>query len=364
MKVNFTACVYYANGDPISNVAVRIFDKDASGKGDDDLTVTAGLSDENGRFSITYEPLRYLDFHTIHLPTDSEQSADLQADEPSIRMPNLGDIYLPYLMFNFTINGVSQEYGASLGVFQTKFLLPVNPVVEFLPSRDGFKFSNSFSGYFLPYATPAFLSSRKISSSYGLCGGMCAAVYDFRLARRAIPSVVDVPKQGTRLQRYLFRRQLDSLGGLGQQAVKVAQWTTLPDDSLVGTMRRTADEFNQVRQKLNQGNLVILTLIYEYAASLKELSRRIFSNHQVLAWALKEDDADIISIRIYDPNLPGRDDVVIRTEPLVLGEVTTSSGSEKVRGLKSTEMVGAEFYKDVRGFFEMPYSPVKPPKGL
>ncbi len=193
---------------------------------------------------------------------------------------------------------------------------------------------------------------------------MCAAVYDFLLACRAVPSVVDVPKQGTRLQRYLFRRQMDSLGGLGQHAVKVAQWTTLPDDTMVGTMRRTADEFKLVRQKLDQGNLVILTLIYEYAASLKELSRRIFSNHQVLAWALKEDDAEINSIRIYDPNLPGRDDVIIRAEPLVLGELTTSSGSEAVRGLKSTEMVGAEFYKDVRGFFEMPYTPVKPPKGL
>ena len=72
-------------------------------------------------------------------------------------MPDLGDMYLPYLKFNFTINGVGHEHSASLGVFKTEFHLPENPAVEFLPSRDGFKFPNSFSGYFLPFSTPAFL---------------------------------------------------------------------------------------------------------------------------------------------------------------------------------------------------------------
>jgi hypothetical protein len=362
--VKFSGSVHYANNEPISNVVVRIYDKDDSGKGDDDLTMTEGLSDDHGRFRLTYKPLRYLDFHTTQLPENDNQAADLQVDHHSIRMPDLGDMYLPYLKFNFTINGVNQEYVASLGVFQTKFHLPVNPAVEFLPSRDGFKFPNSFPGYFLPYSTPAFLSSRKISSNYGLCGGMCAAVYDFRLAGRAIPQDIDVPKQGTRLQRYLFRRQMDSLGGLGQQAVKVAQWTSLPDDTLVGTMRRTADEFRQVRQKLDQGNLVILALIYERATSLKELSRRIFNNHQVLALAYKEDASNIVTINVYDPNLPERDDVVIRSEPAVLGELPSPLGSESVLGLKSTQLVGGGFDKDVRGFFEIPYIPISPPNGL
>jgi hypothetical protein len=364
MKFSFSGSVHYANGDPIANVIVRIFDKDASGKEDDDLTVTAGLSDINGRFSLNYEPLRYLDYHTIHLPGNDAQATDSHADKRSIRMPDLGDMYLPYLKFNFTINGVSQEHNVSLGVLQTEFYLPLNPAVEFLPSRDGFRFPNRFSGYFLPYSTPAFLSSRKISSKYGLCGGMCSAVYDFRLAGRAIPLDIEVPLQGTRLQRYLFRRQLDSLGGLGQQAVKVAQWTGLPDDTLVGTMRRTANEIRQICQKLDQGNLVILALIYEHASSLKELSGRIFNNHQVLAWACQQDESGEIMLQIYDPNLPGRDDVVIRSAPVVLGELNSPTGSIEVMGLKSTQLVGGEFYKDARGFFEMPYSPVKPPKGM
>jgi hypothetical protein len=193
---------------------------------------------------------------------------------------------------------------------------------------------------------------------------MCAAVYDFRLAGKSIPQIDNVPKQGTRLQRYLFRRQMDSLGGLGQQAVKVARWTSLPDNTLVGTMRRTADEFKQLRQKLDQGNLVILALIYEHASSVKELSRRIFNNHQVLAWAYREDASGIITIQIYDPNLPDRDDAVIHSEPVILGEEAPAPDSQLVLGLKSSELVGGEFYKDVRGFFAMPYSPEKPPKIL
>jgi hypothetical protein len=364
MKVKFSGSVHYANGDPISNVVVRIYDRDAFGKGDDDLTVSPGISDEQGRFSLSFEPLRYLDYHTIHLAGSSNIVAGSQGDQLGIRIPDLGDLYLPFLKFYFTINGVSQEYSASSGVLQTKFHLPVNPAVEFLPSINGFKFSNSFSGYFLPYSTPAFLSSRKISSKYGLCGGMCAAAYDFILAGRAIPQNIEAPRQGTRLQRYLFRRQMDSLGGIGQQAAKVAQWTSLPDDTLVGTMRRTADEFGQLRLTLDQGNLVILALIYEHASSLKELSRLIFNNHQVLAWAYQQDASEEVTIRIYDPKLPGRDDVVIRSEPVVLGEEAFHSGPQTVMGFKSTQLIGGEFYQAVRGFFEMPYSPIKPPKGM
>ena len=74
MKVKFSGSVHYANGDPISNVVVRIFDKDASGKQDDDLTITPVFPMKQGHFSLSYEPLRYLDYHTIHLPGRSDQA--------------------------------------------------------------------------------------------------------------------------------------------------------------------------------------------------------------------------------------------------------------------------------------------------
>jgi len=282
----------------------------------------------------------------------------------SLRIPDLADMYLPYLLFNYSVNSTDHQHTASLGLFHPEYYLPVNPAVDFLPSRDGFRFANSFSGYFLPYSTPAFMTSRKISSKYGLCGGMCAAAYDLLLAGRPVPREIDVPRQGSRLQRYLFRRQMDSLGGLGQQAIKVAQWTSLPDGTPLGTMRRTADEFASIRNKLDAGNLVVLALIYEHATSIKQLSKLIFSNHQVLAYGYQQDITGSIEIRVYDPNLPARDDVMLRCKPVELNEQDAVSTSVKVTGYQTSQLVGGEHHREVRGFFEMPYAVVKPPEKI
>ncbi len=364
MTIEFSGTVHYANGDPIPNVAVRVYDKDDPAAEYDDLTVTAGLSDESGHFNLTYEPLRYLDQQIPFIAGAGDKSGEPQSSGRPIRMPDIGDRYLPYLRFNYTYNDSERVHMVSLGFMQANFYLPVNPPVKFIPSRDGFKFVNSFPGYFMPYSTPAFLASRKISSKYGLCGGMCAAAYDFLLAGRPIPSTPNVPRQGTSLQRYLFRRQMDSLGGLGLEAVKVAQWTTLPDGTPVGTMRRTLDEFNEFRPKLDEGNLVILALIYEHATSIKELSRLVFNNHQVLAYGYQQSANGSLAINIYDPNLPGRDEVVISAETVQVGEVSSPTGIEPILGLTSTELASGAYYKSLRGFFQMPYTPEIPPGTL
>lgn len=364
MKVKFSGSVHYANGDPFSDVVVRIYDKDATGKQDDDLTIIPGLSDAQGRFSLTYEPFRYLDYHTINVPGTPEEPFNTPSSGSGLRLPDLGDIYLPYLQFNYTFNGLIRKHVAPLRIFQTEFHLPENPPVKFLPSMHGFRFTNTFPGYFLPFSTPAFMRSGKVSAKYGLCGGMCAAAYDFALAGRTIPQKNDIPHQGTRLQRYLFRRQIDSLGGMAQQVVKVAQWTSMPDGTLLGIQAHTATEFDQFRLKLDERNLVVLALIYEHAGTLKQLSRLIFNNHQVLAYACQQAAAGGVTINIYDPNLPGRDDVVIHSVPVVVGEVTLPSGSETVLGMKPTQSVGGTFYRDVRGFFAMPYLAERPPKRI
>jgi len=362
MKLKLSGTVCYANGDPVAGAIVRIYDKDASGKQDDDLTLSPGLSDEHGKFKLTYEPLRFLDYHTIEATGTPEEPFNISA--PGMSLPEFGDIYLPYLQFNYTVNGLLHQHATPLGIFQKRFHLPENPAVEFLPSINGFKFANSFSGYFLPFSTPAFMGSRKVTSNYGLCGGMCAATYDFALTGRAIPQKGKVPRQGTRLQRYLFQRQMDSLGGMGQQIIKVAQWTSLPDDTPVGTYARTAEEFSLLRQKLDDQNPVVLALIYEYARNIKQLAKVIFNNHQVLAYAYQQDPAGVITIKIYDPNLPGQDDVTIQAVPYQLCEVKLASGIEALWGLRSIQQVGGTFYREVRGFFAMPYAPVRPPNNL
>ncbi|OGN91335.1 MAG: hypothetical protein A2Y88_13455 [Chloroflexi bacterium RBG_13_48_10] len=362
MKIKFSGSVHYANGAPLANVSVRVFDQDALGKKDDDLTVTPGISDNAGRFNLTYEPMRYLDFHSINPSTASNEPFNTADAESGLRLPDFGDIYLAYIQFTYTHNGRDRQHRAPLRIFQTKFLVPENPPVEFLPSLHGFHFPNKFAGYFLPFSAPAFITSSKVARNYGLCGGMCAAAYDFALTGRIIPQTNNIPHQGTRLHRYLFQRQIDSFGGMAQQLVKVAQWTSLPDDTLMGTQSRTADEFNTIRQKLDDKNPVILALIYEHASSMKELSYRIFNNHQVLAYAYQQNAAGGFVINIYDPNLPGRDDVIIQTEPVILGVVNANIDPTTVSGLKSTQLLGGSFYVQVRGFLGMPYVPILPPK--
>jgi hypothetical protein len=364
MKVNFSGTVLYMNGVPVPNVVVRILDKDAQGKQDDDLTVTPGQSDDQGHFTVSYEPMRFLDYHPLGTSSTPSQPFNPPAAGQGLQLPDLGDVYLPYLQFNYTFNGTPRSYSASLGIFQTEFRLPENPPVQFLPSHDGFEFYNRFSGYFLPFSTPGFLAPKKVPSDYGLCGGMSSAAYDYILAGRRIPPGSDVPSQGSRLQRYLYRRQMDSLGPLGQAVVKVAQWTTLPDDTLLGTQRRTADEFAQICSRLDDQNLVVLALVYEHAGTLGELSKVIFNNHQVLAYAYQQDASGAVTIKIYDPNLPGRDDVVIQGQPVMLGQVTTPTGPQTVMGLKAVQMLGGNFYQAVRGFFPMPYVPIQPPAGV
>ena len=364
MKIKFSGSILYSNGDPAPQVEVRIFDRDAEGKQDDDLTILPGLSDETGRFKLTYEPLRYLDFHTLRAQGVPSDPFNTTSEPTGIRVPDLTDIYLPYLQFTYHFNGTLRQHSSGFGIFKSKFYLPENPPVDILPSRHGFKFPNSFPAYFLPFSTPTYMGSSKVGSIYGLCGGMCSAAYDFALARIPIPDIREIPKAGTRLYRYLFRRQVDSLGGFGQQVVRVAQWTSMPSETALGSKAQTLHEFDLMRSSLEDKNPVILALIYEHATTLKKLSRVIFNNHQVLAHSFEQDASGVITLHVYDPNLPGRDDVVIRSEPVELGQVDTPSGLQTVRGLNSDQLAGGSLYRHVHGFFRMPYEPVKPPKKL
>ncbi|HUM37131.1 MAG TPA: hypothetical protein PLQ85_09700, partial [Anaerolineae bacterium] len=61
MTTELQGRVLFANNKPAANVEVRVFDEDAPWRHDDDLTVTPGLSDRDGRFTVVYDPGRFLD---------------------------------------------------------------------------------------------------------------------------------------------------------------------------------------------------------------------------------------------------------------------------------------------------------------
>lgn len=362
MAENFTGKVVFANGFPAQNVLVRVFDKDEPGKGDDDLTVDPGRSDNEGKFTVRFEPSRYLDHKTITTQEPNNPPWDWTLTTRTRNIPDLTDIYLPYLEFRYTFNGRRCVHTAFLVPFQAEFQLPEIPPLQFKPSVHGFKFANHFSGYPLPFSIPNLPGLATVGKSYGLCGGMSTAAYDFLLAGRSIPSVTTSPEQGANLHRYLYRRQIDTFGALGEYIAKFAQWMVLPDDTILGTQKRTYDEFEEIRAKLDDENAVVLGLVYVSGGNRFE----IWKNHQVLAYNYSEVSATTININIYDPNYPQREDVIIRAERISVGTTLIPGVPPRKRtvlGFKCTQQI-ANRAKNVRGFFAMPYVPVMPPDEL
>jgi hypothetical protein len=171
-----------------------------------------------------------------------------------------------------------------------------------------------------------------------------------------------VPAKGSVLNQYLYRRQIDTYGAFGEYVAKFAQWMVLPDNTVLGTQKRTYDEFEEIRAKLDDGNAVVLGLVYVSGSNTLE----IWNNHQVLAYGYSEVSATTIDINIYDPNYPQRDDVIIQVERVPVGTTFVPGvppRKKTVLGFKCTQLV-SNGSKDLRGFFAIPYVPVVPPAEL
>lgn len=365
MATEITGKVLFANGTPVAGVEVRVFDQDQAGKTDDDLTVSPGLTDSTGSFTVSFEASRYLDFNEVQISGPLSSLLSGIGAHSSFRLPDPTDILLPYLQFTYSFNGSMRVSSAPFGLFQDEYHLAEFAPVQFLPSRNGFRFLNSFPGYPLPFSVPIFSSKVKVTSNYGLCGGMSSAAYDFILAGRDIPTTDIVPNQGTIFQRYLFQRAIDTFGSMGSSIVKIAQWMSLPDGTLLGRQKRTYGEFSQIQKKLDDQNLVVLGLIYVGASSLAEVATNVWNNHQVLAYGYTQKPDGSFGIHIYDPNFPCRDDIVIQANPVVVGNLTSPDGSPiPTYGLQCKEIAGDQQIMNVLGFMAMPYISVKPPANL
>jgi hypothetical protein len=362
MAENFSGKVLFANGFPAQSVLVRVFDKDEPGKGDDDLTVDPGRSDSQGKFTVRFEHSRYLDYNTISTQEPRNLPWDWTLTTRTRRIPDITDIYLPYLEFRYTFNGRRCVHTAFMVPFQSEFRLPEIPAFDFKPSVHGFKFINNFPGYPLPFSIPNLPNLSTVGNDYGLCGGMSCAAYDFLLAGRSIASQTTVPAQASVLHQYLYRRQIDTYGAFGEYIAKFAQWMVLPDDTVLGTQKRTYDEFEEIRAKLDDGNAVVLGLVYVSGSHTLE----IWNNHQVLAYGYSEVSASTVDINIYDPNYPQRDDVIIQVERVPVGTTFVPGvppRKKTVLGFKCKQLV-SDRSKELRGFFAIPYVPVVPPPEL
>lgn len=342
MATTLTGKILYANGLSAPGVQVRVFDKDAPGKGDDDLTIEPGLTGADGSFTVRYDPGRYMDF--ARLPV------------LGLQVPDLLDILSPYLELRYTLAGQERVCARPLVPFQNRYSLPESAPLDFLPSRHGFAFHNNFPPISLPFTLPGFPNPAKITGGYGLCGGMSAAASDYYLAGCPVPPVAEVPRARTRLYRYLFRRAMDSFQ-MGASVLRFAQWMALDQDGPNGTARLTWLEFEKLLPALDAQQLVPIGLLISEGRDLRTIFNQVWQNHQVLAYGYFKNEDASVDIRVYDPNVPGGDDVTIRVTREHIGDTPDGPlyGARcQPAGLRIHPM-------RIRGFFLMPYEPADPP---
>lgn len=211
---------------------------------------------------------------------------------------------------------------------------------RFLPSQHGFRFCNSFIGLGLPWinAMPWLTQLLKTDPyRHGLCGGMCFAALDHFWANRPIPATDEVPSGPSALYRYLDRRQVNTYRR-GWVIGLFFLWTARSDVTL---QRLTITEINRVKQRLDQGEPVVLGLI------LTQSVRKLTTNHQVIAYGYRENESGI-TLQIYDPSIPNNNEVVIEVTLSETGATLTEHNNQ------------THTSRPIRGLFIIPYKPVAP----
>ena len=188
-------------------------------------------------------------------------------------------------------------------------------VPGFLPSTDGLHFANRFP----PGPTLRFgpIDPRWIGvgdAAAGLCGGMSWLVRERFEAGQAVPPDTSAPVNGSALFQALVRRQVRSL-----------EWFRTPLGFWwIGafgadrTARRTLDdEWPRIRASIAAGRLAMIGLVRHQGIDPRNLTR----SHQVLGYGFAI-DGDAITLRLYDPNWPDRDDVTVVIEPAAIRQST------------------------------------------
>lgn len=255
--------------------------------------------------------------------------------------------------------------GACAGPGQPPAAGPVESVRvgTFTPSNHGFTFTNRFEGSPLPPSlrnddSPLGVALRtaiepRAPRRFGLCGGMSLAAADFYLAGES-PAMTPIPPvDGSPMFAYLQRRQMDSFGRSSAMVLKFWQWMNLPDQSDDGPTPATLTrrDVPRILATLRSGRLLPIGLVYVKGAAnnLAPASPTgdLWENHQVLAYGFDQ-FPDRLELLIYDPNFPRDDSLRIRI-----------ADADRATCFKRIDRTGRE--KAIRGFFVMPYTPVKPP---
>jgi hypothetical protein len=214
-------------------------------------------------------------------------------------------------------------------------------VPGFLPSTRGFHFANAWP----PGPTVRFgpLDPRLIGvgdASAGLCGGMVYTVADLFAADVSVPPDREPPANGSARFNSIVRRQVESLAWL---SVPVRFWLRMALGGSFGGDRARSTferEWPTAKARLDGGRLVPIGLVRLAATNPRDLTK----NHQVVAWGYVEDGRGV-TLRLYDPNWPDRDDVTVT---LALDVALRPTGLSQSTG------------EPLLGWFVLPYTSADP----
>ena len=198
-------------------------------------------------------------------------------------------------------------------------------VVEgFLPSRNGLRFANRFPPG--PTLRIGPLDPRWIGigdAAAGLCGGMAWLVRAAYEAGRPIPTDETPPANGSPLFRAIVRAQIRSLDWFRTSLRFWWMGTVAPDRALAHTRERA---WPRIRRAIDHGRLPLVGLVRHHGPSPWAMT----ASHQVLVWGYAVDNATgVVTLRVYDPNWPGRDDVTLTVD----GAGVRQSTGEPLGGL-------------------------------
>jgi hypothetical protein len=188
-------------------------------------------------------------------------------------------------------------------------------VVGFVPSVHGLHFANRFPPG--PTVRLGVIDPRVVGvgdAAAGLCGGMSWLVRErFEAGQPIAPDTV-APANGSPLFQSIVRRQVLSLDWFRGPArfwwmgLRGGDWAR----------RRSLEiEWPRIRATIDEGRLALVGLVRHTGWNPWHLT----DSHQVLGFAYAI-DGDMITLRLYDPNWPDRDDVVVRLSPTGFSQST------------------------------------------
>ncbi|MBO0816442.1 MAG: hypothetical protein J2P30_15030 [Actinobacteria bacterium] len=224
---------------------------------------------------------------------------------------------------------------------------------SFLPSGDGFAFTNAWPSEPAVTLPTPFGPINIGNAAGGLCGGMVFAALDYWHA--GIPAPAAQPGPAQPLYHYLVRRLVESWhvpAGVAQYY----QWMSLPDgDTGFGAFghqvvvsrgvawRTIHQQWPQIAADLDRGIPAALGLVTVASHNPADLGLC----HQVLAY--RYDAApDRVTVRVYDPNSGCDDGIHIQFDPRT---------PEKPTAFTHNVNIG----HPIRGFFRTAYAPAVPP---